>query len=80
MYAVVIEWGDGTVVVNGPYGSKDAAWQATRTLAEEIAAEDEMPIQGDIGALREHYVLGEDGMDQIDVYAVKMGEPVKVEQ
>lgn len=75
MHAVIIEWGDGTVVVNGPYADAGFARTAATMLAHIEATEMEMSIRqtGD-----DSWIIGDDGEDQIDVYAVRMGEPVNI--
>lgn len=75
MHAVIIEWGDGTVVANGPYESQEAARIAAFYLATSESAESEMSIRQ---TSDDSWVLGDDGEDQIDVYAVAMGEPVNI--
>lgn len=77
MHAVVIEWSDGTVVVNGPYADAGIAATAAFYLATCESAEQEMSIRqtGDAS-----WILGDDGQDQIDIYAVRMGEPVNITQ
>lgn len=75
MHAVIIEYGDGTVVANGPYADAGFADTAAFYLATCEADEMEMSIRpaGD-----SHWIIGDDGQDQIDVYAVRMGEPVNI--
>jgi len=79
-YAVVMEWWDGTVMVNGPYGLKEHANAACRHIAQEEAKEQDWPMQVRGHDDKLHCLIGEDGGDQIDVYVVEMGNPYNREQ
>lgn len=70
-WCVIIEWGDGTVAVNGPYDTESAAKAALAPIVHEIAEEGQ-PLQIHEG----HVVIGSDWDDQIDVYTQRMGAPI----
>lgn len=74
-YAVVIEWGDGTVDVNGPYDSEHAVRNGVSRIATALARDEDRVLK--INETCDHAIIGTDGEDQIDVYTRKMGEPIR---
>lgn len=76
-YCVIIEWGDGTVAVNGPYDTQEAADIAAWPIAMEVEGEsnaDEITKHADSPA---HYGIREDSDEDECVYAQIMGTPVQ---
>lgn len=78
MHAVIIEWQDGTVSVNGPYRDNDVAVKAARKIGLDIRAEERLSdprayVETDDGCVLH------DADDQIDVYAREMGSPVTID-
>lgn len=44
-WAIVIKWGDGSVDVNGPYDDEEAAIIAARSLAIDLATDEDRAWQ-----------------------------------
>ncbi len=78
MYAVVYEFEDGTVTVNGPYSSQEQARMAAQEIAKIEAEELECQYQvtGEDGTVE----LGEPGSygEYGTIYPVEMGTPVSI--
>jgi hypothetical protein len=77
-WCIVVEWGDGSVDVNGPYDSEEKVLSAVEPLVVEIARDWSLEPHYDGGALKRSATLGEDWDDQIYVYVRQMGTPVVV--
>lgn len=84
-HAVVIEWGDGTVDVNGPYATKDGAIAGARQIAKDLASDEDRSWRStDEGAVvytrfpeSTDEESAENDDNRIDVYIRTMGTPVR---
>lgn len=73
-HCVVIEWGDGSVTVNGPYPDMPLARFGVNRVALEIWKNFDGPRTRHPD--NNGWTLGDDGQDQIDVYVQPMGTPI----
>lgn len=86
MYAIVIEWQDGTVAVNGPYKDEPSAKSAAHYLAwcDWVQENEEIPKEEWCELVRMNDVEGwwriGDEMEGVDYYVRDMGNPVTPDQ
>lgn len=76
MHCLVLEWDDGTVVVNGPYdGAESAAVAAPAVIAHSWPDE---PVTVPEGHGTPTWIVGTDPEDAHYVYVLAMGTPEEV--
>jgi hypothetical protein len=79
MYAIVIEWVEGTIELNGPYGTEEQARAGVDRLVKKLD-EDMQPVSAvhrfQSGAVRVQY-----GSEEfMEAYVREMGEPLVGEE